>query len=184
MHMFVIWRAMVAWALGVKHGFCDLIFFWPVHYKHFYRHSPAHNIFSSFALRLYALDPIHRVQTLEWRHQVVPTVLRPNVRRPSGPLIVNTPTYPFPPSPPPPVVPGSQFQFQTAIAPPLIGHIPVPPSDTSKGTNGCPEVSKLHDYMMWMCMLKDKLPLGVCVSFYSYCYNCSLSYSAHCRASE
>ncbi|KAF5907129.1 uncharacterized protein DAT39_003239, partial [Clarias magur] len=77
-------------------------------------------------------DPFHRVQTLEWRHQVVPTVIRPNVRRPSGPLIVNTPTCSFSACPPPPVVPGSQFQSQTAIASPLIGHIPVPACDTSK----------------------------------------------------
>lgn len=88
-----------------------------------------------FFRRLYVLDPFHQVQTLEWRHQVVPTVFKPNVRRPTGPQIVNTPT-PFSHSPPPPVVPGSQFHSQTAITPPLSGHIPLALTDTSKGTNG------------------------------------------------
>lgn len=94
--------------------------------------------------RLYVLDPFHQVQTLEWRHQVVPTVFKPNVRRPSGPQIVNTPTS-FSHSPPPPVVPGSQFQSQTAIMPPLSGHIPLALTDTSKGTNGWPDISVLRD---------------------------------------
>ncbi|XP_017575460.1 uncharacterized protein ehbp1l1a isoform X7 [Pygocentrus nattereri] len=77
-------------------------------------------------------DPFHGVQTSEWRHQVVPTVVRPNVRRPTAPLNVNSPTSPFPLSPPslsppPPVLSGSQFLPQTAIAPPIA---PVP--DTCK----------------------------------------------------
>ncbi|TTI61485.1 EH domain-binding protein 1-like protein 1 [Bagarius yarrelli] len=77
-------------------------------------------------------DPFHRVQTLEWRHQVVPTVFRPNVHRPTGLFNVNDPTYPFSPSSPPPVVPGSQIHPQTTIAQSIIGHIPVPLSVTSK----------------------------------------------------
>ncbi|XP_017327768.1 mucin-17 isoform X9 [Ictalurus punctatus] len=97
-------------------------------------------------------DPCHRVQTLEWRHQVVPTVFRPNVRRPTGPLIVNTPTYSFPPSPsPPPVVPGSQFQSQTAIAQPLIGHIPVPPTDTSKESHRQLGILREEEYPTAIC---------------------------------
>ncbi|XP_047671585.1 mucin-5AC isoform X10 [Tachysurus fulvidraco] len=91
-------------------------------------------------------DPFLQVQTLEWRHQVVPTVFRPNVRRPTGPFIVNNPTNPFSPSSPPPVVPGSQFQSQTTIALPLIGHIPVPPSDTSKDLHRQLSILQEEDY--------------------------------------
>lgn len=129
-------------------GFVTLFFFC---IKNIFISTYLHTTFSlllQFFCRLYVLDPFHRVQMLEWRHQVVPTVFRPNVRRPTGPLIVNNPTFPPSPPPPPPVVPGSQFQSQTTIALPLIGHIPVPPSDTSKGTNGWPGVSKLHGYNM------------------------------------
>ncbi|GAA6100847.1 uncharacterized protein ehbp1l1a isoform X1 [Tachysurus ichikawai] len=91
-------------------------------------------------------DPFHQVQTLEWRHQVVPTVFRPNVRRPTGPFIVNNPTNPLSPSSPPPVVAGSQFQSQTTIVLPLIGHIPVPPSDTSKDLHRQLSILQEEDY--------------------------------------
>lgn len=154
--MFVLWRAVLAWAFRVE---------WPRFFFYLYifinTHLHTFSLLLHFFRRLYILDPFHQVQTLEWRHQVVPTVFRPNVRRPTGPLTVNTPTNPFSSSPTPSVVPGSQFQSQSAIVPPLIGHILVPPSDTSKGTNGWPEVSKLHAYSVWKCMLKDKLAVSL-----------------------
>ncbi|XP_076829217.1 uncharacterized protein ehbp1l1a isoform X3 [Brachyhypopomus gauderio] len=82
-------------------------------------------------------DPFQGVQKLEWRHQVVPTVIRPNVRRPAVPLTVKNPTWPSPLSPPtaspaPPVPPSSDFHPQTAVALSPTGHIPVPSSDTCK----------------------------------------------------
>ncbi|XP_073668102.1 uncharacterized protein ehbp1l1a isoform X4 [Paramisgurnus dabryanus] len=42
-------------------------------------------------------DPFQGVQTFEWRHQVVPTVIRPYVRRPIAPFPVEAPSSPFSP---------------------------------------------------------------------------------------
>uniref|UniRef100_A0A3B1JX23 EH domain-binding protein 1-like protein 1 n=1 Tax=Astyanax mexicanus TaxID=7994 RepID=A0A3B1JX23_ASTMX len=83
-------------------------------------------------------DPLLGVQTSEWRHQVVPTVVRPNVRRPAAPLNVIPPTSPpfsiFSPflSPVPPVFPGSQLLPKMAIPPPIIGPVPEAPPDPCK----------------------------------------------------
>ncbi|XP_026873028.2 EH domain-binding protein 1-like protein 1 isoform X11 [Electrophorus electricus] len=102
-------------------------------------------------------DPFRGIQTLEWRHQVVPTVVRPNLRRPRVPLTVKTPTSPFPLSPPmtsplPPLAPpGSDFQPQTTDALSPTGHAPVPPSDTCK-----------ESYRQLSVLTEEEYPSTVC----------------------
>lgn len=84
-------------------------------------------------------EPLPEVQTSEWRHQVVPTVVRPNVRRPVAPLPVNAPTSPFSSSPfilPPPssMIPDPHIYAQASTVAPVIASISVPSIDTLTGT--------------------------------------------------
>ncbi|XP_058637547.1 uncharacterized protein ehbp1l1a isoform X8 [Onychostoma macrolepis] len=80
-------------------------------------------------------EPLPEVQTSEWRHQVVPTVVRPNVRRPVAPLPANTPTSPFSSSPfilpsPSSMIPDPHIYAQTSTVAPVITSISVPSTDS------------------------------------------------------
>ncbi|XP_052418064.1 uncharacterized protein ehbp1l1a isoform X3 [Carassius gibelio] len=76
-------------------------------------------------------EPLPEVQTYEWRHQVVPTVVRPNVRRPVAPLPVNAPTSPFIlPPPSRSTIPVPYIYAQTSTVAPAIASISVPSTDT------------------------------------------------------
>ncbi|XP_026122384.1 uncharacterized protein LOC113105511 isoform X8 [Carassius auratus] len=76
-------------------------------------------------------EPLPEVQTYEWRHQVVPTVVRPNVRRPVAPLPVNAPTSPFIlPPPSRSTIPVPYIYAQTSTVAPAIASISVPSPDT------------------------------------------------------
>ncbi|XP_050971999.1 uncharacterized protein ehbp1l1a isoform X14 [Labeo rohita] len=76
-------------------------------------------------------EPLPEVQTSEWRHQVVPTVVRPNVRRPVAPLPVNAPTSPLSSSPFTLPSPSSTHIYaQTSTVAPVIAPVSVPSTDS------------------------------------------------------
>ncbi|XP_016144573.1 uncharacterized protein [Sinocyclocheilus grahami] len=85
-------------------------------------------------------EPLPEVQTSEWRHQVVPTVVRPNVRRPVAPLPVNAPSSPFSSYPlssspfilpsPSSTIPDPHVYAQMSTVAPVIASISVPSTDT------------------------------------------------------
>lgn len=94
---------------------------------------------------LAALDSTPAVQTCEWRHQVVPTVLRPNVRRPQVAPAVETPVHkpvsssplsltPAVLSPLPPTISSPPPQAQTSISL-LSGPVSASFSDAQTGTH-------------------------------------------------
>ncbi|KAK2913464.1 hypothetical protein Q8A67_001863 [Cirrhinus molitorella] len=76
-------------------------------------------------------EPLPEVQTSQWRHQVVPTVVRPNVRRPIAPLPVNAPTSPLSSSPfilPSPS--STHIYAQTSTVSPIIASVSVLSTDS------------------------------------------------------
>ncbi|XP_048041638.1 uncharacterized protein ehbp1l1a isoform X6 [Megalobrama amblycephala] len=80
-------------------------------------------------------EPLPEVQTSEWRHQVVPTVIRPNVRRPIAPSPVDALNSPFYTSPfilpsPSSMIPEPHIYTQTSTIAPVIASISVPSSDS------------------------------------------------------
>ncbi|XP_067255827.1 mucin-17 isoform X9 [Chanodichthys erythropterus] len=80
-------------------------------------------------------EPLPEVQTSEWRHQVVPTVIRPNVRRPIAPSPVDALNSPFYTSPfilpsPSSMIPEPHMYTQTSTIAPVIASISVPSSDS------------------------------------------------------
>lgn len=83
---------------------------------------------SSFFLIWSTSESIPELQTSEWRHQVVPTVVRPNVRRPIAPSPVAAPSSPSSSSPF--ILPSpSSIHTQTST----ITSISVPSSDSLTG---------------------------------------------------
>lgn len=79
-------------------------------------------------------EPLPEVQTSEWRHQVVPTVFRPNVRRPIAPSPVDAPTSPFILPSPSSMIPDPHIYTQTSTVAPVIASISIPSSDSLTGT--------------------------------------------------
>lgn len=79
-------------------------------------------------------EPLPEVQTSEWRHQVVPTVVRPHVRRPIAPSPVDAPTSPFILPSPSSMIPDPHIYTQTSTVAPVIASISVPSSDSLTGT--------------------------------------------------
>ncbi|XP_051754545.1 uncharacterized protein ehbp1l1a isoform X4 [Ctenopharyngodon idella] len=80
-------------------------------------------------------EPLPEFQTSEWRHQVVPTVIRPNVRRPIAPSPVDALNSPFYTSPfilpsPSSMIPDPHIYTQTTTVAPVIASISVPSSDS------------------------------------------------------
>lgn len=105
-------------------------------------------------------EPLPEVQTSEWRHQVVPTVVRPNVRRPVAPLPVNTPTSPFSSSPfilpsPSSMIPDPHIYAQTSTVAPVITSISVPSTDSLTSIYWPEPLSVLYSHsicLLWICV--------------------------------
>ncbi|XP_051509482.1 uncharacterized protein LOC127415032 isoform X3 [Myxocyprinus asiaticus] len=105
-------------------------------------------------------DPLPGVQTSEWRHQVVPTVVRPNVRRPIVSSLVEALASPlsFPPfilPSPYTMVTDPHIYTHTSTAPPVIGSISVPPSDSIKEKHRQLSVLPEEEYPNTVCSAEE-----------------------------
>jgi len=91
-------------------------------------------------------EPLPEVLTSEWRHQVVPTVVRPNVRRPIAPSPVDAPTSPFIHPSPSSMIPDPHIHTQTSTVAPVIASISVPSSDSLTGICWSEPLSVFHSH--------------------------------------
>ncbi|XP_077083929.1 uncharacterized protein ehbp1l1a isoform X16 [Siphateles boraxobius] len=96
-------------------------------------------------------EPLPEVQTSEWRHQVVPTVVRPNVRRPIAPSPVDAPTSPFFLPSPSSMIPDPHIYTQTSTVAPVIASISVPSSDSLTETHRQLSVLPEEEYPNTVC---------------------------------
>ncbi|XP_056115219.1 uncharacterized protein ehbp1l1a isoform X3 [Rhinichthys klamathensis goyatoka] len=96
-------------------------------------------------------EPLPEVQTSEWRHKVVPTVVRPNVRRPIAPSPVDAPTSPFILPSPSSMIPDPHIHTQTSTLAPVIASISVPSSDSLTETHRQLSVLPEEEYPNTVC---------------------------------